>query len=1214
MAYTFRIHAGEDAKEDGWQLSKELVRSSDPNSGVGSIDDSIEGGNSGKVGTSIPTPLARIYLFETAYTFVANKKKHEDFYDQLVTWSLDLLQLVFEKGKDEKLKIYEWNGIAQTQVLGKNGFKEGHKMLANSLHMSITSNPHLRTINLIEYDGVILGGTSPFTLTYTSPNAVRLLKEKNIELYTNDKSPLFKDRGIKHLKDRSVEFQRYVKWLIRNNVNEFTKDKTTLSSFFNYVQNQNLNISEQDLADVRESYFEKVRKRSDNGSVDVTLTVIGDLILRVNCEPVNMKESDFYMRPSVNCFGDGPVPIILPTDGDSSYDGWQYTKNESWLSYTTFDYFQIAYTKIEDRCLPTNGASTQLTTNKYPWLTTGDIFEEHLVLLGYDLNNDRFYFPNTGRTKPQFLLPIRREYFKYFTKEDLMNNLKCEVSYDSRNDKKISAVSFELKLKLQNKDYIALRRTYVAARHDERADFRIVSFSEGMSFGVFPFFRCDKASDRKNEYSVYLYGSSSDPDFAKLNFYKQNADNSELERVCDRDTDGRGEGVVRTSSTKTGYSKLYNLRGDTSNSFDFIEVEMADKNESCRGLALPLWIDLPAVDNNKETIVSIDFGTSNTYVAYHEDGVAKPLTIGLADQQMVLFNSCSVKHGTTKPQYRNAEDFGDAQYMSQYLREFVPSIIGHHENIADDEYVDYPIKTATVEKMNFSDKDSLFSGISIGFNIDNEKTEVDSQLFRYVTNLKWSAEEHKSKQDDVEKAKEFNKDKSRIKAFCDQTLWMIKNKLIMKGYSTKIKMIYFYPDSMSDVGRQIFKESWESSVKTIFTNRGYEVELKEELEAIAPYYSLSCLNNTNQDFETKSMANIDVGGGTTDYFILDQTHLKFEDNGAESGKAYEASIFFAGNDLWGATYPQSNQVGNRQHNGFVHYMQNAVASCSQEAQELYKCYGTNKAMADLSGFFFKNDPLFGFSDKVSNNEKFRFILFLHYAAVIYHLTDILKVIKQKDPEFKYPEILTFTGKGSEYINMISKQTAALSEMTTQLIRAFGIAEFKGVQIIRVENPKALTADGGIYEMMSDGPRKINLFDKDQFGSQFDSRSDKLTNTPYERIGKTCLGLEPREGGYAIKDVLAVKEAAMANVKTFADAVFHSDLLERTRQFLKFNLKESDYQQFMEFASDSYDTHARRFAENNISTALNPLEESVFFFAMKNSLINLSNYYFNSIKK
>ena len=199
--------------------------------------------------------------------------------------------------------------------------------------------------------------------------------------------------------------------------------------------------------------------------------------------------------------------------------------------------------------------------------------------------------------------------------------------------------------------------------------------------------------------------------------------------------------------------------------------------------------------------------------------------------------------------------------------------------------------------------------------------------------------------------------------------------------------------------------------------------------------------------------------------------------------------------------------------------------------------------------------------------------------------------------------------------MISTQTAALSEMTTQLIRAFGISEFKSVEIIRVENPKALTADGGIYEMASNLPKKINLFDKDQFGSQF-SKSNTLTNTPYERIGKICLGLEPREEGYAIKDVTSyeVKEKAMANVKFFADAVFHSDLLEGTRKYLKLNLKDTDYKQFMEFASDSYDTHARRFFENNIASASNSLEESVFFFAMKNTLINLSDYYFKSIKK
>lgn len=1210
MAYTFRIHKGTPALEDGWQTSEELAKGSDPKSGVGSIDDSIEGGNAGKVGTSIPTPFARVYLFETAFTFVSNNKtrKEYNFYDQLVTQALDLLQLVFEKGKDPRLKIYEWNAQAQINELVKNGFKEGHRALANSLNMSVQSNPNLKTINLIEFDGIILGGTSPFTLTYTSPNAIRQLTEKNIELFANDKSPLFKERSIKHLKERSREFQRYIYWLVmKNNIADFTKDNTPLASFFNYVKSQNIEVSDEEMGEVRDSYFEKVRMRSENGSADVTLSVIGDLVLRVNAEPINMRESDFYMRPSIHCFGDGPIPVILPTDGDSSYDGWQYTKNDIWQSFTTFEYWAIADTKVEDRQLPTNGAQNKLTTNKYPWLTTGDFFEASLILLGYDLNTKRYFFPNAGKTNPQFLLPIRREYFKYFRKEDLMENLKCEIINDSRDEKRIAAVSFELKLKLQNRENIVLRRTYTAPRAGERPDFPIVSFSDGMSFGVFPFFRCENEEDVKNEYSIYLYGSSTDVNFAQLKFFKQNFETEQVEQVCDSDTDGRGEGVIRTKTADTGYSRLYNLRNDTSNSFDLIEVNILDKKGTTgRGLALPLWIKLPVTDTNKEAIISIDFGTSNTYVSYLDNGSAKPLTIGTEDQQMVLLNNSSLKHGTKKVQYRNTDDFGDASYMNQFLREFVPSIIGNPDSIADDEYIEYPIKTATIEKQNFKAEDTLFSGISIGFNIDNEKSAVETDRFRYVTDLKWSAEEHKGKQDQDNNLAEFNKDKSRIQAFCDQTLWMIKNKLIMKGYSKDVKMMYFYPDSMSEVGRGIFKESWDNAVKSIFEKRGFDVSVKEELEAISPYYSLLILNGNK--IYNKSTANIDVGGGTTDYFILDQSHIKLDSDGAESGKAYEASIFFAGNDLWGATYPESTNHGRYQYNGFVEYMKSKVPDCPQQAKDLYNCYDKDKGMADFSGFFFKNDSLFGFSDKISNHEKFRFIVFLHYASIIFHFTDILKLIRKDDPEFKYPEILTFTGKGSEYIKMISKQSGPISEITTQLIRAFGLSDFKGIEVIRVDNPKALTADGGIYEMMSNSSLRINLFDKDEFGAR---KSETITNTPYERIGKMCLGVAPcTDGIYKRGDVVDLKGKAMEHVQEFAEAVYHSSLLERTRSFLKINLSDDDYNKFMEFAQESYETHAARYIKNNIASASMPLEESVFFFALKNTLINLSRYYYN----
>lgn len=1204
MAYTFKIHGGIPAQNDGWQESEELTKGSDNKTGIGSIDDSIEGGNAGKIGTSIPTPFARIYLFDTAYTFVSAKraKRELNFYDQLVTQSLDLLQLLFEKGADSKLKIYEWNGIKQVNEIVAKGFKEGHKTLATALNMAIQSKESLRNIILIEYDGVLLGGSSPMTLTYTSPNAIRRLQENNIELFTNDKSPLFKERSIKHLRDRSKEFQKYVSWLVRKNIKDFTRDNGPLNTFFNYVKSQNLDITDDELNDIREEYYPVIRRRSELGSIDVSLNVFGNLALRYNDEPIDMKECDFYMRPSVKCFGNSAIPVIIPTDGDSAYDGWKYTKNEYWQSYTTFDYYAIEDVKVEDRHLPTNGAQTKLTTNKYPWLTTGDFFETSLIILGYDLNVSKFYSPAIGnKVKPQFLLPVRKEYFKYFTLEDLRDSLKCEVVTDSRDESRINAVSFELKVKLQNKDYITLRRTYTVGRNGEKPDFPILSFSDGMSFGVFPFYRCPEEDDKKNEYSIYLYGSSANVEFAKLNFYRQDFSEGALERVTDSDTDGEGLGVIRTQTSGTGYSRIYNLRNETSNSFDLIEVIMNDGKKLGRGIAIPMWIQLSTLDENKEAIISIDFGTSNTYVSYLENGTAKPLTIGEEDQQMVLLNDSSLKHGTKRKQYRFRDSFGDAQYMSTYLREFVPSIIGNEALVDNDEYIEYPIKTATIEKQNFNANGKLFSSISVGFNIDNEKDAVETEKFRYVTDLKWSAEEHKGKQE----LGEYNKDKCRIQAFCDQTLWMIKNKLTIKGFSTNIKMMYFYPDSMSEDGRLIFEECWNESVRSIFTSRGYNVEVNPELEAISPYYSLLILNGNK--IYGKSTANIDIGGGTTDYFILDQSRMSIDaDQGVESGKAYEASVFFAGNDLWGATYPQSTNPGKYQNNGFVRYMESKIKDCPEQARVLYECFDKSKGMADFSGFFFKNDSLFKFSDLISNNGKFKFVVFLHYASIIYHLTDILKLIKSREPEFKYPEVLTFTGKGSEYIQMISKNSGAIAEMTKELIHAFGITDFKGLEVVRVDNPKALTADGGIYELMSDSSLRINLFDKDQFGGK---RSDRITNTPYERIGKECLGLGLEEGtSFKKEDVINLTSKAMQHVKDFADAVYHSKYLEGTRTFLKVNLTEEDYKCFLKFAEESYNVHAMRYLKNNAASSSKLLDESVFFFAIKNTLINLSIYY------
>ena len=172
MAYIFRIHKGPEAGGEGWQPKGEIIVGKE-GVGVSSILDSMDYlPASGKVGTSIPTPLARIYLFRTA--FLAKESKDNGVYGELVSDCLDLLQFLFEKGEDPALKVYVWDAAKSISDL-KNAGYPALTLLGDSLKMALDSDSETFSrsgliIYLIEYDGVLLGGTSPFSLVFTSPN------------------------------------------------------------------------------------------------------------------------------------------------------------------------------------------------------------------------------------------------------------------------------------------------------------------------------------------------------------------------------------------------------------------------------------------------------------------------------------------------------------------------------------------------------------------------------------------------------------------------------------------------------------------------------------------------------------------------------------------------------------------------------------------------------------------------------------------------------------------------------------------------------------------------------------------------------------------------------------------------------------------------------------------------------------------------------------
>lgn len=138
MAYIFRIHKGSnEAGGEGWQPKGEIIVGKE-GVGVSSILDSMDYlPASGKVGTSIPTPLARIYLFRTA--FLAKESKDNGVYGELVSDCLDLLQFLFEKGEDPALKVYVWDAAKSISDL-KNAGYPALTLLGDSLKMALDSD------------------------------------------------------------------------------------------------------------------------------------------------------------------------------------------------------------------------------------------------------------------------------------------------------------------------------------------------------------------------------------------------------------------------------------------------------------------------------------------------------------------------------------------------------------------------------------------------------------------------------------------------------------------------------------------------------------------------------------------------------------------------------------------------------------------------------------------------------------------------------------------------------------------------------------------------------------------------------------------------------------------------------------------------------------------------------------------------------------------
>lgn len=1207
--YTFRIHKIESTSENsGWLKSEGITGEN-----IALIPDTTEGNKiTGKIGTSIPTPLARIYLFDTAFKMMNeayvkgdNETLSRGSYAELVSDCLDILQMLYEKGTDENscnpFEFVSWNVAGQIQQL-KNSKSDTKKLLGESLDMAFgTAKVFGGEITLIKYNDILLGGLSPFSLVYSNPNLRRILNEKrgngDFDLSSNQKVDFFGVNPV-HLCDRPDEFQEYLYSMVKTYNEAMADANSPLRNFSRYVINQvGEKFENEKEADVKES-FEK------NCAEFNPQVVINEIHLKWNCRTPNLENSDFLMVPTAEEYKKYmPVPPLVLPERWTQY-GWKYIdQNDDWDTSTQVlarqcrDLNDGSYkgNQIAARRLPKNGSHNgELSNIKYPWMSNSDFFYDDVVALGYAIDTEKYF--NNATTNAEggvvtFLLPIRREYFLFFTLDDLKQNLKISARYE--NPKRLNSlqeVKVELTIKLRNNKIITLNKMYGPENIKEVQ----------MGMGIFPFYQLHKESKLKNQYSVYMFDVKKNMD---LKFYSD----TDLANAIDV------KGFTRTS-IDAGASKIFNLRlkKEGANKFDFIEAVMAgDDNASYSALIVPKWIKFDKDHNDKQakkTMIALDFGTSNTHIAYYNpDNGVQPFSVPSNEMQMVLLNKpCEVDAGKD---YRNKTSFGRIGAMTDLLREFVPSVIGK-ENIQG---IEYPVKTASLNSPKLYDKDLAvpFETVNIGYDINNETVEVDAN-FEYATDLKWAAQEARA----AGEGGVGGVESKRIDAYCEQTLWMLKNMIVNKGYyAGDIKMVYFYPASMEDLDKNMFADAWSKAKDTVFDSCGFKVDLQEpELESVAPYYSL--LNKVDDTglFAYNSV-NIDIGGGTTDVFILDK-ESRDPDTGNAITCGYEASVQFAGDNIWGTTKP----IGNVR-NGFVAYMDGLITSNKINlSEELKKKYDAVKKRAgksngkkgengdkDIAAFFFKYPEAFQFANRISNNPHLKKVLLIHYASIIYYVTDIIKHIKKDKPEFVMPQTLTFTGKGSEYIKIISSDPKRIQKLTFLLFNAFGIpnSEFKhGFKVAYPENPKVLTAEGGIHKYMNPA---IGIEFVEKESTYIPNQDDGMNreNAFFEQVGESILGFNTEEDvTYKANKVMLYKDSVMDHFNRFIDAIFNARTLI-TKELSDINFETADLEFIKKKASESFDTLAKRYEDaHTAEDAI--LKSNIFFFAIANMIVEYSN--------
>jgi hypothetical protein len=1204
---------------------------------ISSIDDDSD--NSDAMASSIPNPLARIYLFKSAFEYY--QKQLQDNFDEyrrkgftgpfayLVSDCLDFLQFLYENPTDIIIKNWDINDeIDKLDRLGNIEQQRFAKTL--STFLNVPEFETLGTIQLIFYkykiddnvEELLIGGTSPFTLVYTTANWNRIYAEKALNITskmpTSDgRNDTFFDNDIKPLEVRT-EFCKFLFSFLHGSTSGFN------SSIKNYI------------AQVKDRFFNghNVEALAENGFTNISF---GEINLDIDGRTYKASnegayESDFFINgsstPRNSDFSNEKRPIVIR--GGMPLNGRKYFGTATWSE------------SISVPVIPSNQRRIPGSTIQYPYLTTDDFFEDKLIELDSAIDNEKFYsYTATGNDRI-FLLPLKSLFFEFFSSHSISDKLEYSV-YQKPNNTSVDIHKFSLKIPVSNRDnsksdFVTLIKEY--------SDVEILNFRDTrFRFALTPGYIVNIEGVPNTYNAIAVYEKSDTNNYnIELNFFKNDSNdydeattsspNFKVKKSLVSNEENPGLDIERRNNTKVFFSnrivqpakqdeqnKLETLSNHyyIKSTFDYLSIDINKNGKQFSGIVCPKFVPYDQHENTHAITVAIDFGTSNTFVAIKKGNEVKPLELG-EGKKLVSFLTDNFNK--------------DIIFKKAIKNEFMPQMIAENDS---DHYVSFPNRTVMYECTNSKNlSTSLFLKSNVGFFFESEETDDKRKGVKSITNLKPKFD---ANPDSYEKF---------VTNYIKQLLLIIKYKVLLEnGSFAGLTIKYTYPHTGNDEYVSKINSILNLMSKEVFgtrtNNEGKEINLVQiervnhaMSESQAPLYFIK--HKEGRIFDSGNVINIDIGGGTTDFVF----YLKDNNNGISKSRI--SSVKFAGNDLWG--YYDEKEKGP---NGFLKaweklYMQNSEVNNTNAFKRYIKLKESGVADAsDLTNLLFRYDADLKFSGIFENKDKkynlLKFPLFLHFSTIIYYTLLNLKKIKESGVDYDKINCLSFTGKGSSYLKILFKKVDPLSgkvgvdkdklkSFIAEMVKNFNSLKSTTISINTqlenliniVENPKQATALGALY--------CDNIMD-----IAHDNNYENILSMPSE--GNNDEGVDVDE------DFNDAPNSVTSDNSTYTEENLKSDNLTEHKNFVKlmfgkdyiknydFSFIDSERQNiinlinlyfkstdgllssYSSWLSSSYTEYLSYLKNNNAS--INQ-KESRFFIPYKSLLFKLSNELFKDLEE